>query len=150
MDNKHNLEFRELKGTECHKLHEKIDLVKVLADHKNSNRVSNIWKNFYSTMQLVKEKKIKSCELKKQNTKWLKEFTSVYQRDAVTPYMHIYVFHLYQFVEMYGNVEQYNAQGVEKLNDLLRQGYFRGTNKHKDADQQLLMKRSRIEWCFEE
>ncbi len=39
--------------------------------------------------------------------------------------------HLHEFVELYGDVNLFNQQGLEKLNDQTTTQFFRGTNKKK-------------------
>ena len=58
---------------------------------------------------------------------------SVYQTKHVTPYMHLLVSHIPQFLEMHGTLAPFSQQGLEKLNDNLTKDYFRSTN-HRDCD----------------
>ena len=44
-------------------------------------------------------------------------FLSVYQTNDVTPYIHLLVSHIPQFLEMYGTLAPFSQQGLEKLND---------------------------------
>ena len=59
---------------------------------------------------------------------WMTVFLSVYQTKHVTPYMHLLVSHIPQFLEMYGTLAPFSQQGLEKLNDNLTKDYFRSTN----------------------
>jgi hypothetical protein len=60
------------------------------------------------------------------------------------PYIHIFVCHLHEFQELYGNVNLFNQQGEEKLNDLITIDYFKSTNKSNKYLTQILQKRTRI------
>ena len=63
---------------------------------------------------------------------WILLFTStfipnnLYQTKHVTPYMHIVVSHIPQFIKLYGNNSHFSQQGLEKLNDEITKDY--GTN----------------------
>ena len=73
-------------------------------------------------------------------------FLTVYQTKHVTPYMHLLVSHIPQFLEMYGTLAPFSQQGLEKLNDDLTKDYFRSTNhRSTDALKQMLLKLNRIE-----
>ena len=77
---------------------------------------------------------------------WMTVFLSVYQTKHVTPYMHLLVSHIPQFLEMYGTLAPFSQQGLEKQNDDLTKDYFRSTN-HRDCDalKQMLLKLNRLE-----
>ena len=52
-----------------------------------------------------------------------------------------------EFITTFGDVDIYNIQGLEKLNDLTTQEFFRATNRSKFlATYQLLCLRLRREW----
>jgi len=53
--------------------------------------------------------------------------------------------HLAEFISAFGDVDVFNIQGLEKLNDLTTQQYFRGTNKQFIAMQTLVSRRLRNE-----
>lgn len=73
-------------------------------------------------------------------------FLSVYQTKHVTPYIHLLVSHVPEFLEIYRTISQFSQQGLEKLNDDITKDYFRSTN-HRDPDalKQLLLKLNRLE-----
>jgi len=77
---------------------------------------------------------------------WMSLFLTVYQMKHVTPYMHLLVSHIPQFLEMHGTLAPFSQQGLEKLNNDLTKDYFRSTN-HRDSDalKQMLLKPNRIE-----
>ena len=72
-------------------------------------------------------------QIKESVTKWLKLFLEVYQTKHVTPYMHTLVYHVPEFIGLYGCLAPFSQQGLEWLNDSLTKDYFRSTNHHKDA-----------------
>ena len=95
-----------------------------------------------STTALDNER-VKSFRSRVKN--WM-SFLSVYQTKHVTPYMHLLVSHIPQFLNMYGTLAPFSQQGLEKLNDDLTKDYFRSTN-HRDYDalKQMLLKLNRLE-----
>lgn len=61
--------------------------------------------------------------------------------------MHIFSSHLDEFVKIHGDVNKFNIQGLEKLNDITTIQYHKSTSKHpKLYLKQLLNKRNRIEY----
>ncbi len=58
-----------------------------------------------------------NCEELKNKTKnWLKLFatcndTSIENSD-ITPYMHVFVSHIWEYVKLYGNIYHYNQEGT--------------------------------------
>lgn len=105
--------------------------------------------NFFDIYNILRAKTIskeKIKELEKASKDWLTLFLSVYQTKHVTPYIHTLVAHIPEVLDLYGSVACFSQQGLEKLNDLLTNNYFRSTNHHgADALRQLLMKLNRME-----
>ena len=100
--------------------------------------------NIFGLVPLTKGKKLwrnlKVC-LKMDN-----KFPCVYHTQHVTPYMHLLVAHIPEFLKLYGSLALYSQQGLEKLNDDVTKMYYRDTNHHiKEALQQILLKRNRTE-----
>eukprot|EP00731_Ephydatia_muelleri_P024549 Em0016g820a len=60
---------------------------------------------------------------------WIKDFVALspvaqgYQKDRVTPYMHIMAMHMPHMIRLHGNIKQFSCQGVEKLNDIAKRSY---------------------------
>ena len=48
---------------------------------------------------------------------------------TLSPYLHIFVYHSKELLELHGNINLYNTQGLEKLNSTQTSTYFRSTNK---------------------
>jgi hypothetical protein len=84
--------------------------------------------------------------IKKETTDWLTLYSEIYDNSTITPYMHIFQSHLCDFVQDFGDINDYNLQGFEKQNDQLTKDYFGSTNRQKqDFLRQLIQKRNRIE-----
>jgi hypothetical protein len=140
------LTWRDLVGPEKIKLFENFNLAEIIPDHENFESVKKIWIDFYEIIQQVKQVNIESEELKQRTREWLRLFLSVYSKTTVTPYMHAFVSHLHEFVFLYKDINAFNCQGLEKLNDLSTGQYFKGTNKQETALHQMLKKRNRMEY----
>jgi hypothetical protein len=133
--------------------------------------INKVWKDWLSIIDLLKkggkplkgrktitatqgEIKLSETEpehsvIKIRNEKWLKTFLKVYQTSKVTPYMHIFVYHLPKLYELHGNIDFFNVNGLEKLNDFTRMDYFRSTNKTQESLKQIFFKRCRIDYLKE-
>jgi hypothetical protein len=81
--------------------------------------------------------------------RWLGFFIDVSESVKVTPYIHVFCNHVHEFIQEHGNINTFNEEGLEKLNDISTLQYFRSTNKwvkEKKFILQLLLKRSRISY----
>ena len=52
------------------------------------------------------------------------DFSSLYSKKHITPYMHLLECHLHEFVHMLGDVNSFNQQGHEKVNDMTTKDYY--------------------------
>ena len=106
-----------------------------------------IWDHFYKTYSDVKKNLLTHDQTAEKTFRWAKMFFSIYHLSDFTPYMHIFSSHLHQFVKIHSGVNDFNTQGLEKLNDFTTVHYFRSTSKHpKTYLHQLLNKRNRLEY----
>ena len=62
---------------------------------------------------------------------WRRSFLKVYHPKELTPYMHLFVSHMCYLVKLHGDVDVFNIQGLEKLNDQTSTEYFRASNKQR-------------------
>ena len=142
------LKWRDLTGPEKLNLFTKINIVELFPSIPKAEEIQRIWVTFFKIynvlrVKILSEEKIR--EFDKSVKDWLVLFLSVYQTKHVTPYMHTLVAHIPEFLESYGSLAAFSQQGLEKLNDLLTNNYFRSTNHHHDALQQILLKLNRLE-----
>lgn len=85
--------------------------------------------------------------LENRLTKWLESYILINETNKITPYLHILVDHVPEFIEKYKSLNQYSMQAVEKLNFVIKQNYFKQTNKRKNQFiKQLLEKQNRLEF----
>ena len=142
------LKWRDLTGPEKIRLFEKVDLEPLFPEMPNVSTIQSIWKKFYDIYKKIQSSKPVSStqDLRSLLTSWISLFTSIYQTKNVTPYIHVLITHIPEFLDMYGTIVAFSQQGLEKLNDEVTQDYFRSTN-HRDgeAQKQLLLKLNRLE-----
>ena len=66
---------------------------------------------------------------------WLLLFLSLegkrkmYEKARVTPYMHLMVYHIPKLCMLYNGIRQFSAQGMEKLNDVVKSIHKQHSNK---------------------
>ena len=86
-------------------------------------------------------------DLKIEISRWTTDFLCIYQTTDVTPYMHAFRCHAPEFLKLYGNIANFNQQGLEKYNDVVSKDFFRSSNhKGVEALRQILLKRNRIQF----
>ena len=106
---------------------------------------SSLWSKFWEIDTLLRSDENYSPEdLENKTKEFHNYFTTAYHLEKMTPYIHIFCFHLHESYRNFGNLNYFSAQGLEKLNDLSTFDFFGGTNKHKDFIKQMLEKDFRI------
>jgi hypothetical protein len=146
------LKIRSFNGDESLLIMENLDYEKYFPINcfpkfNKSRDFTNLCKHFHEIFSKIKAKfyidNIKACENDTGN--WLKLFLTLFHGKHVTPYAHLFVAHLADLIKTFGDVDIYNIQGLEKLNDLTTKEYYRATNRKKFCTYQMLMHRLRIE-----
>ena len=112
--------------------------------------VQQIWRQFLQLINTVRADSITAEEINNFETEgkaWLSLFLSIYQTKNVTPYMHLMIAHLPKFLCIHGPISPFTQQGLEKLNDVYTQFYFRGSN-HREIEElkQILLRINRVEY----
>ena len=144
------LKWRDLTGPDKIRLFEKVDLKQWFSDMPNVGTIQNIWMKLYDIYKIIKSSNpVATCSMQELRCKlktWMSLFTSIYQTKNVTPYIHVLMSHIPEFLDMYGAIVAFSQQGLEKLNEEVTQDYFRSTN-HRDGESlnQLLRKLNRLE-----
>lgn len=75
--------------------------------------------------------------------KWVTDFRSLsehlegFDSKSITPYMHVFVYHMPKMLKTYCSIKQLTGQGVEKCNDDKKIIYHRKTNKHSTTTKAL-------------
>ena len=83
-------------------------------------------------------------EIKSLTELFLSKFLKLYSCEDVTPSLHLFVHHLHELYKDNGDINLFNCQGSEKLNDLTTTIFFKSTNK-KDNLREILNHQLRIE-----
>ena len=99
--------------------------------------VIDVWKLFADVYKIITTwiPKTNPVELWTIAKSWINLFLSLngkregYEKHRVTPYMHIMVAHLPNFLKLYKSVKKFTGQGVEKNNDTARSVVLRKSNK---------------------
>jgi len=98
-------------------------------------------KEFYDIFIFIKQDhtdNFDSADLKKRLIKWLEYCLRLDQK--ITPYIHIFVFHVPEFIQKYKNLTLYSMQGLEKRNEIIKQNFSRKTNRKRDLFTETLLK----------
>ena len=145
------IQIKSLMGPEKEKIFDYIhennltQYLKQSPEHEQRNALVNkIWVDFWTIYQQIKNSTVTSASIKNDSVEWVKTFIQVYNEENVTPYIHALVHHFYQFIDLHGDINIFNEQGIEKLNDLTTSQFYRSTNK-KNFIKQLINLRNRLE-----
>ena len=139
------LTWRDLVGPDKIKLFEAFDLKEIIPEHDNLESLQKLWDDFFEIITAVKRVELSHIEVKQSTEEWLDLFLTIYNKTTVTPYIHAFVAHLHEFVFLYKDINAFNLQGLEKLNDMTTYQYFKGTNKRDNYLMQIMKKRNRME-----
>ena len=139
------IKIRDLQGPEKKKVFNEIDLRTFAQDNVKVIKINELWKDFMLIFNRIKSEDISKEYIKTKTKAWLLSFSDLYDASHITPYMHCFGNHLHEFVDLYGAVNKFNLEGLEKLNHLTHSHVFRATNMHSNYLTQILKKRNRIE-----
>ncbi len=102
--------------------------------------------NIYTFIKLDHTKNFDEEALREKLIKWLGYYLRCTDNEKLTPYLHILVFHIPQFITEYKNLSLYCMQALERLNSVTKRNFFRQTNRRPlIAMRQLLNKANRNE-----
>ncbi|CAF1099533.1 unnamed protein product [Didymodactylos carnosus] len=119
----------------------------IIQDKHKARKIMSLIKNFFNLLKRAKLDIKKSDEtefiekLSKDARKWGIKYGILFGIDEVTPYVHVLSAHIGEFYKIFKNLNKFTMQGVEKLNDVMTQDYFRGSNKKGDYFTQMLRQR---------
>lgn len=138
--------WRDLTGPEKVRLFHHIDIPTLFPNLQDKNQLQVLWRDFFALIETLGQRHCSSEEFGHRAKSWVKLFNSLYQTKDVTPYMHAFAMHVPEFLSLYGNINMFSQQGLEKLNDLTTIHFQHSTNhKESQALRQILQKRNRIE-----
>jgi hypothetical protein len=139
------LKLRDLQGPEKKKLFSNVDLKVYSPENQKLRMVNKLWIDFMTIFNKIKGNDANKDIIKNSTKQWLLSFSELYRASHITPYMHCFGNHIHEFIDLYGGVNQFNLEGLEKLNHLTHSHVFRSTNMHSDYLTQVLKKRNRLE-----
>ena len=126
--------WSDLNGCELEKLMKNIDLSPLLADHPHHDNILSLWRllpKLYTALRVPTSSPsyLSPAEFHRTAKLFSRKLRVVYKDINITPYIHCLVFHIPQFLEMYGTIYQFNCQLVEKKNQQHTSFFHRGTQK---------------------
>ena len=149
--------LRSLNSNELEKMFFKLqllDLITLLPHLKTEitgiNFILNEFFNIYKLISCGQRPFYSIEEIEKRLKEWATVYTQIgaFNSNKFTPYIHIFLHHIPQFLRLYGEINSYNCQGLEKLNHLIKCYYFSNSNKNDRIYlKQLLVLRNRIEFA---
>jgi hypothetical protein len=142
-----NFSLKSFSGIQCKKIcsNIKIGVLSGLTEEKN---IVSIYNNYYRINQGYTHCFYidKTELLQKRIDDWAKEFNSIFPIKDNTVYIHNLKEHIVKKIETDGDINLWNMQGLEKLNDFTTMEFYRKTNRKDDVVQQILNFRSRLEY----
>ena len=148
------LKVRTLTGPEKLKLFRHIDIPSLLPSVPQNTTLlmQNLWKKFLKINELLSARPADVTEevITKYETmskEWGLEYLEVYQRKEVTPYIHVMICHVGEFMRIHGCLISFTQQRLEKYNDTMTKDYFRSSShKGEQALTQIMEKQNRLEY----
>jgi hypothetical protein len=144
--------FTTLQGPSRIKVFERIikddSFLKLLKSMKvrKADEIYLLWKDFYLILRSIKSHELPNLDYTQVLiNNWFVRYVSVYTQTNVTPYIHMFNYHLMDQYKKYGNINFFNTQGIEKLNDISTQDFFKATNK-KEYCAQILQRYLRLDF----
>jgi hypothetical protein len=108
-------------------------------------RLFNEFKEIYQIITSPHDKNFNKGALSNKLKNWLKDFIKIDPK--ITPYMHIFVYHIPDFIELHKDLNPFSMQGMEKSNHFAKINYFRQTNHHKNGFATILLEKlNRLEY----
>ena len=123
-----------------------------LKDHSKIKIMNFVLVEFYVLFTFVKKDHSVNFDAEDLTIKlknWLKYFIKINDGQKITPYLHIFVFHIPEFISVYKHLNLFSCQALEKLNSVTKTHYFRQTNRKNKNNAflvQLLEKANRMEF----
>lgn len=115
---------------------------------EGSNTVTKLWKSFGDLYKMMNKDNPSEQEINNvyfvKAQEWITTFTSLgslcqgYQKERVTPYMHIMAYHVPRLMMLHKGIRKFSGQGVEKKNDDCRRIHLQKSNKW-DASKDVLL-----------
>jgi hypothetical protein len=110
------VEFRSLNGDEKLKVFRMVNLEALLPNIEHIGDIQKLWASFYEIYDSLRhgdysDREAKANEIENATHEWFNLFVSVYQRAAVTPYIHTFAEHLHELIRAHGDISLFTMQG---------------------------------------
>ncbi len=86
--------------------------------------------------------------IKEETKQWMEKLISLYEHTDFTPCLHAFCSHLHEFVEIHGNINYFNQEGMEKHNHNTTKIYHNSTNKKDSKCSQIQKKKNILEMAY--
>ena len=94
-------------------------------------QIYNLIKSFNNCQkENIGSRPIDIDQLQLRLKRWLRVYLKLGFKKSITPYMHIFVSHTCTFLLIHYDLNSFNCQGLERLNQQLRQFYRHASNHH--------------------
>ncbi|KAL9953844.1 hypothetical protein ACROYT_G041316 [Oculina patagonica] len=125
-----------LDGKQLQIVLDKLDITRVMeaVGGVNAEGVNDLWGGFKTLTRALQVKEdhpdyIQPKDFQSHARNWGKFFMELIYDDDLTPYIHAFVYHVPQFLQMHGTLINFNCQPVEKKNHWQSQTFHRGSQK---------------------
>ncbi len=147
------LKCRTLTGPEKLKLFTRIDIPSLLPNKSLSHTqsIQSLWCLFFELNKRLSRRPHEitaheHSDFGQLARDWVRSFIRVYHSSKVTPYMHVMMFHVEEFIRLHGALLPFTQQGLEKYNDVMTKMYFRSSShRGEEALKQIMEKGNRLE-----
>jgi hypothetical protein len=165
------IELTDLVGPQKELLFSQINISELFPELNNATLIDRVWKDFYSIYCLFKinsncqktKAQVMRCKfieencanmtltpglIKEKTKQWMEKFIALYEHTDFTPYLHAFCSHLHEFVEIHGDINYFNQEGMEKHNHNSTKIYHNSTNKKDNKCSQIQKKKNRLEMAY--
>jgi len=110
-------------------------------DHQaRLGQISSIWRRYHALTSLLVQAKvlITENEWRKEGRAWARILTHVYGEEEITPYIHVFVYHVGFYLEKYGGVEKFGNYSLESKHSCNKAVLREMTNRFKMGEAALV------------
>lgn len=104
----------------------------VAIGRKRCRQINSLWVWIYQiklSLSNYDQTPVEPDSLARRNKAWCNMYVSLYGARSVTPSIHRFSNHLADYYRNHGDVNRYNAQGVEKSHHFIRNRYLNASNR---------------------
>jgi hypothetical protein len=110
----------KLRGPEKKRIFQKVEELGLVDIFKIGNlkvadivKIEKLWKDFFSIYKEVTTlEEVNPESIRIKTSEWLHLFKTIYAKERITPYIHVFVEHLWEFVQRHKVVHIFNTEGL--------------------------------------